>query len=84
MILVDVYHEFDRPYEMTRNMVRALRAGGRLCFVEYRKEDPNVPIKEVHKMSVAQVRKEMAPFPLEWAGTNEILPRQHIILFVKK
>ena len=84
MILVDVYHEFDHPYEMTRNMVKALKKGGRLVFVEYRKEDPRVPIKPVHKMTVAQVRKEMSIFPLAYKETIEILPRQHIIVFVKK
>lgn len=83
MIMVDVYHEFDKPYEMMSNMVKDLRKGGRLVFVEYRKEDPAVPIKEVHKMSVAQVRKEMAIFPLRWRETIEILPRQHIIEFEK-
>ena len=30
-----------------------------MVFVEYRKEDPAVPIKEVHKMSVKQLEKEM-------------------------
>jgi ubiquinone/menaquinone biosynthesis C-methylase UbiE len=84
MIMVDVYHEFDKPYEMVSNMVKALKKSGRLVFVEYRKEDSSVPIKEVHKMSVAQVRKEMSVFPLEWKETVEILPRQHIIEFVKK
>ena len=84
MIMVDVYHEFDQPYEMVTNMVKALKKGGRLVFVEYRKEDPNVPIKEVHKMSVAQVRKEMSIFPLAYKQTIEILPRQHIIVFTRK
>ena len=84
MILVDVYHEFDKPYEMVSHMVPALKKGGRLVFVEYRKEDPNVPIKEAHKMSVAQVKKEMAIFPLTFVESNEILPRQHIIIFSHK
>ena len=84
MIMVDVYHEFDQPYEMVQSMVRGLRKGGRIVFVEYRKEDPSVPIKELHKMSVAQVRKEMASFPLDYAGTNEVLPRQHIITFARR
>ena len=85
MILVDVYHEFDRPYEMVRGMIAGLKPGGRLVFVEYRKEDPTVPIKEVHKMSEAQVRKEMSVHPeLEHAGTIPALPRQHIIVFRKK
>ena len=82
-MMVDVYHEFDHPYEMADAMVKGLRKGGKLVFVEYRKEDPNVPIKEVHKLSVAQVRKEMSLFPLKWVKTNNILPRQHIIIFEK-
>ncbi len=83
IILVDVYHEFDKPYEMTANMVKCLKKGGRLVFVEYRKEDENVPIKLVHKMTEAQVKKEMARFPLKWKETLKVLPRQHIIIFEK-
>jgi ubiquinone/menaquinone biosynthesis C-methylase UbiE len=83
ILLVDVYHEFDHPYEMTAAMVRALKPGGRLVFVEYRKEDPNVPIKLVHKMTEKQVRYEMSIFPLKWVETIDILPRQHIIIFRK-
>jgi ubiquinone/menaquinone biosynthesis C-methylase UbiE len=83
ILLVDVYHEFDHPWEMTRSMVKALKPGGRLVFVEYRAEDPEVPIKPVHKMSVRQVRKEMSVQPLRWVETNEVLPRQHIIVFAK-
>jgi len=85
IIMVDVYHEFDKPYEMTENMLHGLKSGGRLIFVEFRGEDPEVPIKKVHKMSEAQVKKEMGTFPeLEWVETNESLPRQHIIIFRKK
>lgn len=84
MIMVDVYHEFDKPFEMMSHMVPALKKGGRLVFVEYRKEDPSIPIKEAHKMSVAQVRKEMAIFPLNYVETNEVLPRQHIIVFTRQ
>jgi ubiquinone/menaquinone biosynthesis C-methylase UbiE len=85
MIMVDVYHEFDQPYEMIRNMIAELKTGGRIVFVEYRKEDPKVPIKEVHKMSEAQVRKEMAVQPeLEFVESIETLPIQHIIIFRKK
>jgi ubiquinone/menaquinone biosynthesis C-methylase UbiE len=83
IILVDVYHEFDHPYEMTQSMIKALKTGGRLVFVEYRKEDPNVPIKLVHKMTENQVKREMSIFPLKWVETNRILPRQHIIIFQK-
>ncbi len=83
MILVDVYHEFDKPYEMTKHMVNELKPGGRLVFVEYRGEDPEVPIKLVHKMTEKQVVKEMAVFPLKWVRTDERLPRQHILIFEK-
>lgn len=81
IILVDVYHEFDQPREMTAAMVRALKHGGRLIFVEYRGEDPSVPIKPLHKMTVEQLKKEMAATELKWSETIEALPRQHIIIF---
>ena len=85
MIMVDVYHEFDFPYEMIRSMIAGLKKGGRIVFVEYRKEDPKVPIKEVHKMSEAQVKKEMSVHPeLAYAETLPTLPRQHILVFKKK
>jgi ubiquinone/menaquinone biosynthesis C-methylase UbiE len=84
IVLVDVYHEFSRPYEMAAAMVKSLKPGGRLVFVEYRLEDETVPIKLVHKMSVAQVKKEMGPFPLKHVKTYETLPWQHVIVFEKK
>jgi ubiquinone/menaquinone biosynthesis C-methylase UbiE len=84
ILLVDVYHEFSQPYEMTQAMVKALKPGGRLVFVEFRLEDPAVPIKLVHKMTEKQVIKEMEPHPLKWAGTSKALPWQHIITFEKK
>ena len=65
-------------------MVKCLKPGGRLVFVEYRKEDETVPIKLVHKMTEAQVKREMALFPLNWKETIKVLPRQHIIIFEKK
>jgi hypothetical protein len=66
---------------MVTAMVKAMKIGGRLVFVEYRKEDPNVPIKEVHKMSAAQVKKEMGLFPLKFVENSPLLPRQHILIF---
>lgn len=84
ILLVDVYHEFSHPYEMGQAMVRALKPGGRLVFVEYRLEDPDVPIKLVHKMSEQQVKREMAVFPLEHVQTHRSLPWQHVIVFRKK
>jgi len=84
ILMVDVYHEFDFPYEMAHSMCRALKPGGRLVFVEFRREDPKVPIKLVHKMTEAQVRKEMSLQPLRWKETIETLPWQHIIIFERK
>jgi precorrin-6B methylase 2 len=84
ILLVDVYHEFSHPYEMTVNMLKGLKPGGRLVFVEYRLEDPEVPIKLVHKMSQKQVLKEMAIHPLKWEKTLDSLPRQHVIVFKKE
>ncbi len=83
IFMVDVYHEFDKPFEMTENMIKGLKKGGRIAFVEYRKEDPRVPIKEVHKMSEKQVKLEMSVFPLKWVKTVSTLPRQHVIFFEK-
>jgi len=84
ILLVDVYHEFSHPFEMVENMVKSLKPGGRLVFVEYRMEDPEVPIKLVHKMTEKQVIKEMEPHPLKHLKTDKKLPWQHIIIFEKK
>jgi precorrin-6B methylase 2 len=85
ILLVDVYHEFDFPYEMTEKMLAALKPGGRLVFVEFRLEDPKVPIKLVHKMSERQVIREMEQFPaLAHEKTIDTLPWQHVILFKKQ
>ena len=83
-IFVDVYHECDHPYEIIQGVVRALKPGGRLVFVEYRGEEEWVPIKPLHKMTEAQVRKEMALQPLQWTQTLHLLPRQHVIEFRKE
>ncbi len=82
-IMVDVYHEFSHPYEMMQNICRALKPGGRVVFVEYRAEDPKVPIKRLHKMSELQVIKEATPHPLVWVETLTDLPWQHVIIFQK-
>lgn len=84
ILLVDVYHEFDFPYEMTRGMISALKPGGRLVFVEYRGEDPSVPIKPLHKMTVAQVKKEMNIHAVKFDELITTLPRQHVIVFRKQ
>ena len=84
VLMVDVYHEFDHPYEMMENICKGLKPGGRVVFVEFRREDEKVPIKLLHKMTEAQVRREMSGFPLEWVETIEVLPIQHIIIFRKR
>ena len=83
ILLVDVYHEFDFPYEMTQGMLRALKSGGRLVLVEYRGEDRYVPIKPLHKMTVDQVKKEMSAHALTFERTITTLPWQHILVFRK-
>jgi len=80
-VMVDVYHEFEYPYEMLAAITRALKPGGRLAFVEYRANDPEVPIKLLHTMTEEQVRKEAAAQPLEWVKTVRDLPWQHVIVF---
>lgn len=85
ILLVDVYHEFDYPYEMAVGMARALKPGGRIVFVEYRGEDPAVPIKPLHKMTLAQVKKELgAVSSLKFERNIATLPRQHVIVFRKQ
>jgi SAM-dependent methyltransferase len=81
VLMVDVYHEFSEPYEMMEAMCRSLKPAGRVIFVEFRGEDSSVPIKLVHKMTEAQVRKEMAVHPLQWVETIKTLPWQNIIVF---
>jgi ubiquinone/menaquinone biosynthesis C-methylase UbiE len=83
-LFVDAYHEFDHPREMMENIVRGLKPGGRVVLVEYRGEDPEVPIKPLHKMTEAQAKKEMAAAGLEFVKTYEDLPRQHVMIFRKK
>ncbi|MBL9209393.1 MAG: methyltransferase domain-containing protein [Opitutaceae bacterium] len=83
ILLVDVYHELEFPYEMTQAMIRALKPGGRLVLVEYKGEDPAVPIKLLHKMTVAQVRKELSVQAVTFEKVISTLPWQHIIVFRK-
>lgn len=84
VLMVDVYHELDYPYEVMTKVYEALKPGGRVVFVEYRKEDPSIPIKEVHKMSVEQLTKEMNAVKLDRVRTLETLPSQHIVIFARK
>lgn len=81
VFLVDSYHEFSYPHEMARAIRRALRPGGRLLLIEYRGEDPTVPIPPLHKMTEAQVRRELEPLGFRWLETRADLPRQHLMVF---
>jgi precorrin-6B methylase 2 len=84
VLMVDVYHELAYPFEIMTHVRQALKPAGRVVFVEYRKEDPQVPIKEVHKMSVDQLVKEMNAVQLVHVRTVESLPAQHIVIFGKE
>ena len=83
-IMVDVYHELAYPYEVMASLMKALKPGGRVVFVEYKAEDPLVPIKQLHKMSEVQIKREAAVFALEWERTVKTLPWQHVVVFRKR
>ena len=81
VLMVDVYHEFSEPVTMMRHIQEALKPDGRVVLVEFRKEDPSVPIQPLHKMSVREVRSELEPLGLKFQRSLEFLPWQHIIFF---
>lgn len=83
-IMVDVYHELEYPREMLRALHKTLKPGGKLLLVEYRAEDPSVPIKELHKMSVAQANKELEAAGFKLHKLETALPIQHFLLYEKK
>jgi ubiquinone/menaquinone biosynthesis C-methylase UbiE len=82
-LMVDVYHEFSEPQKMLRGIRAALKPDGRMALIEYRGEDPSVPIRPEHKMTIAQLRAEIEPEGFHLSKTIETLPRQHIVIFVK-
>jgi ubiquinone/menaquinone biosynthesis C-methylase UbiE len=83
-IMVDVYHELAYPYEVMSSIMQALKPRGRIVFVEYKAEDVRVPIKPLHKMSEAQIKREASIFSLEWERTMSTLPWQHVVIFRKQ
>jgi FkbM family methyltransferase len=83
VLLVDAYHEFSYPREVMESVVKGLRSGGRVVLVEYRGEDRNVPIKRLHKMTQHQAKKEMQAVSLQWQKTDNYLPQQHVMIFIK-
>ncbi len=84
VLMVDVYHELSCPFEVMTAIRSALKLSGHVVFVEYRKEDPAVRIKQLHKMSVEQLDKEMLAVGFTRLRTVETLPLQHIVIFGKK
>jgi ubiquinone/menaquinone biosynthesis C-methylase UbiE len=82
-LLVDVYHEFSKPQAMLRHLRESLKPAGRLVLLEYRAEDPNVPIRPEHKMTVKQVVAELKPEGFRLVKRSEKLPWQHILIFGK-
>jgi SAM-dependent methyltransferase len=83
VLLVDVYHEFAEPQQMLRHIRESLKPEGRLVLLEYRAEDPKVPIRPEHKMTVAQAKAEVEPEGFLLDRVLETLPRQHILIFRK-
>jgi ubiquinone/menaquinone biosynthesis C-methylase UbiE len=83
VLMVDVYHECSDPEATLLGLHKALRPGGRLVLVEFRGEDPEVPIKPEHKMTVKQVRREVEPQGFTFKTSLEFLPWQHVIIFEK-
>jgi len=83
VLLVDVYHEFSEPQKMLQHIRESLRSDGRVVLVEYRGEDPAVPIRPEHKMTVQQVKAELEPEGFRLDRVSEVLPRQHILIFKK-
>src|SRR5690242_8656886 len=83
VLLVDVYHEFSEPQAMLDRIRESLKPDGRLVLLEYRKEDPKIPIRPEHKMSVPEVKAEIEPEGYRFDKSLETLPRQHILIFTK-
>jgi len=80
LLMVDVYHELAAPQVFVRKLKEALKPEGRLVLIEFRREDPRVPIREEHKMSVSQVREELGADGFRIERVIDVLPWQHIIV----
>lgn len=84
VLLVDVYHEFSQPQQMLKKIRETLKPDGRLVLLEYRAEDPSVPIIAEHKMTVGQVKTEIEVEGFVLQPVIETLPRQHLLMLTKK
>ena len=83
VLMVDAYHEFSHPVEMLRSIRSALKPGGKVYLVEFRAEDPRVPIKPLHKMTAVQAVKEFEALGFAFVGNRRGLPWQHLLVFEK-
>jgi ubiquinone/menaquinone biosynthesis C-methylase UbiE len=83
ILMVDVYHEFSQPQRMLQELKKSLKPDGRLVLIEYRKEDPTIPIRPEHKMSLAEVKTEVEAEGYRLVEVNKTLPRQNIFTFKK-
>jgi SAM-dependent methyltransferase len=83
VLLVDVYHEFSQPQKMLQRIRDALKNDGRLILLEYRKEDPHIPVRSEHKMSVEEAKTELEAEGFRLEKVLKDLPRQHILIFRK-
>ena len=84
MLMVDVYHEFSQPEAMLKAIRKSLKPAGRIALVEFRAEDPKVPIKPEHKMSKQQILKEFPANGLKLTGQFDELPWQHLMFFSRR
>lgn len=80
-IMVDVYHELEYPHEILQSIKKALKPGGKILLIEYKGEDPAIPIKPLHKMTVAQADKEMLANGLNSYYEGDFLPMQHFLMY---
>lgn len=83
-LMVDVYHEFSEPQAMLAGLHEALKPDGRLVLLEYRAEDPSIPIREDHKMTITEVKRELKPEGFRLDRVLHDLPRQHVLIFKKR
>ena len=82
-IMVDVYHEFSEPQKMLQRLREAIKPGGRLVLLEYRAEDPDIPILREHKMTKAQVKLEVEHEGFKQSRVYDDLPWQHLFVFTR-
>jgi ubiquinone/menaquinone biosynthesis C-methylase UbiE len=83
-LLVDVYHELSQPQAMLKRLHEALKPGGRLVLLEYKKEDPSIPIRPEHKMSVSEAKMEVEPEGFRLGRIDDGLPWQHVLIFNRR